>query len=133
MEAAVSRKPDDRRAARRHEHLESHGIVSARVKPGHRARVVDVSAGGALIETSHRLMPGAQVELQVESRTRKVSIGGRVLRAFVVRVFPTFVCYRGAIGFDRHLPWFADSERESSSTDARPAAPGRADATPQVI
>jgi hypothetical protein len=41
--------------------LEKHGIVSACVRPGYRARLIDVSAGGALIETSHRLLPGTSV------------------------------------------------------------------------
>ena len=37
----------------------------ARLRPGRAARVVDVSAGGALIETDWRLLPGLRVELQV--------------------------------------------------------------------
>jgi hypothetical protein len=112
-------KSPERRGMRRLEALEDHGIVSASVRPGHRARLVDVSGGGALIETSHRLLPGAPVELQVESGTDRASIRGQVLRCAVVRVRPTWMCYRGAIAFDRHLPWFVDERREA--------------ATPQVI
>jgi hypothetical protein len=109
----------DRRSARRREAFEEHRIVSTCVRPGHQARLIDVSAGGALIETSHRLLPGAPVELQVETGTDRASVRGRVLRCAVVRVRPTWVCYRGAIAFDRHLPWFADERGEA--------------ATPQVI
>jgi hypothetical protein len=109
----------DRRGMRRFDAQDAHGIVSASVRPGHRARVIDVSAGGALIETSHRLLPGASVELQVETGTDRASVRGQVLRCAVVRVRPTWVCYRGAIAFERHLPWFVEGSRER--------------ATPQVI
>jgi hypothetical protein len=114
--------------------VEDHGIVSTRVRPGHHARLIDVSAGGALIETSHRLLPGAAVELQIEAQDRCAIVPGRVLRSAVVRVRPTFVCYQGAIGFDRHLPWLPlTSEGKPSSVGARPGEPFRADATPEVI
>ena len=111
--------PHDRRGMRRLDAAGDHGIVSACVRPGHRARLVDVSAGGALIETNHRLLPGTSVELQVATGTDRASIHGQVLRCVVVRVRPTWVCYRGAIAFDRHLLWFVDGRRER--------------ATPQVI
>ena len=105
----------NRRGMRRLDALEDHGIVSAHVRPGHRARLIDVSAGGALIETSHRLLPGTSVELQVETGSDRTSIRGHVLRCAVVRVRPTWMCYRGAIAFDRHLPWFVDEVWEQSS------------------
>jgi hypothetical protein len=105
----------DRRGMRRLDALKKHGIVSACVRPGHRARLIDVSAGGALIETGHRLLPGTSVELQVQTGTDRASIRGQVLRCAVVRVRPTWVCYRGAIAFDRHLPWFVDVRGERST------------------
>ena len=107
--------PPDRRGMRRLEAFEEHRIVSACVRPGHRVRLIDVSAGGALIETSHRLLPGAPVELQVETGTDRARIRGQVLRCAVVRLRPTWVCYRGAIVFDRHLPWFVDERWERST------------------
>ena len=82
METAMSDGRPDRRGTRRIETLEEHGIVSACVRPGHRARLIDVSAGGALIETTHRLLPGASVELQVETGTgsRERSRAGAAMR-----------------------------------------------------
>ena len=111
----MSDSPSDRRGMRRLDALEEHGIVSARVRPGHRARLIDVSASGALIETSHRLLPGTSVELRVETGTDRASVRGQVLRCAVVRVRPTWVCYRGAIAFDRHLPWFVEDAGEPST------------------
>jgi hypothetical protein len=115
METTMSGELPDRRATRRLDAFEDHRIVSACVRPGHRARVIDVSAAGALIETSHRLLPGTSVELQVETGTDRTSVRGHVLRCAVVRLRPTWVCYRGAIAFDRHLPWFVDERWERST------------------
>jgi hypothetical protein len=112
MEARMKDTSPDRRGARRLDAFEEHRIVSACVRPGHRARLIDVSSRGALIETNHRLLPGTDVELDVENATDRARIRGRVLRCAVVRVRPTWVCYRGAIAFDRHLPWFVDERGE---------------------
>jgi hypothetical protein len=119
METGVSGTAPDRRSTRRREAFEEHRIVSTSVRPGHPARLIDVSAGGALIETSHRLLPGTSVELQVDTGTDRTNVRGRVVRCLVVRLRPTWVCYRGAIAFERHLPWFVE--------------PGREPSTPQVI
>jgi hypothetical protein len=130
----MSHLASDRRQTRRHRQVDEHGIVLTRVKPGHHARLVDVSAGGALIETNHRLLPGASVELHMETEGRRIGIRGRVLRCAVVRLRPASVCYRGAIGFDRHLPWFVDASGYPVPTaESRPAQPVRANATPQVL
>lgn len=111
----MSSDAPDRRGMRRLEAFDQHRIVSTCVRPGQGARLIDVCAGGALIETSHRLLPGTSVELQVETGTDRASMHGQVLRCSVVRVRPTWVCYRGAIAFDRYLPWFVDERGEPST------------------
>jgi hypothetical protein len=130
----MSEPTTERRQTHRRHRLEEHGIVSTRVRPGHDATLIDVSAGGALIETNHRLLPGAAVELQVDAGTERASVRGRVLRSRVIRVEPSSVCYRGAIGFDAHLPWFmSESGYVVPSADVRSTRADRADATPQVM
>jgi PilZ domain-containing protein len=124
----------DRRTMKRLHRIEEHGVVAARVRPGHRAHLVDVSAAGALIETSYRLLPGASLELHLETESTHTRIRGRVLRCAVVRVRPSCVCYRGAIAFDHSLPWFVDdSRRLPGSHDLRTSHPQRAFPTPEVI
>ena len=113
----MSDRPRERRGTRRLETMEEHGIVSARVTPGYHARLIDVSAAGALIETTHRLLPGRDIELHVETSIDRASIRGQVVRCAIVRVRPTWVCYRGAIVFERHLPWFVDSRRELATPE----------------
>ena len=124
----------ERRKTPRHRDPEEHGIVSTRVRPGHLAKVIDVSAGGALIETAHRLLPGSVVELHVERHTEQTRVRGRVLRCAVVRVRPAAIFYRGAIGFDRHLPWLPGDEGGAVRPhEARAAVPERASITHEVM
>ena len=110
MESVVADRAPDRRQARRRQRVEEHGIVRARVRAGRRVAILNVSAGGALVETAHRLLPGSTVELYIEGDNRQTTVRGRVLRCAVSRVRPVFVSYRGAIVFDGHLPWFVDDE-----------------------
>jgi hypothetical protein len=109
--------PDRRRTKRFGGH--DHGIISARVRPGHEVSVLDVSAGGALVEGACRLMPGTVVELQLETDRERAAITGRVLRCAVARLRSTSVCYRGAIGFERHLAWYVDTEHVGRAFPSR--------------
>ena len=95
----------DRRHTVRHSPRD-HGILIARVRPGHDATIVDVSAHGALIELAHRLCPGRRVELQLETANERAAVHGRVLRCSVAVVLASRVVYHGAIGFDSPLSWF---------------------------
>jgi hypothetical protein len=124
----------DRRAACRHTHIEEHGVVVARIRPGHHARIVDISVGGALVDTAHRLLPGRHVDLLLETANRRAATRGRVLRCAVVGVRPSAICYRGAIAFDRPLHWLAEGEREFPPVPAAGTSnPHGAHATPQVV
>jgi len=72
--------------------------------------LINISAGGALIETHHRLLPGTSIELLIERHRYRASVRGQVLRSSVVRMRPSAIWYRGAIGFDRYLPWFTETD-----------------------
>lgn len=98
----------ERRQTRRRQSFAEHGIVSARVRPGIDASVVDVSAAGALLETRHRLLPGSSVEISFAQDMRWPAVRGRVVRCAVAHVGPDRMHYRGAILFDRRLPWLSD-------------------------
>jgi hypothetical protein len=115
----------ERRRASRRYCAGEHGIVCARVRPGKRIVIIDVSANGALIEACHRLLPGAIVELHLDTADRRVTIRGRVLRCHVARVRPTSVCYRGAIAFDSDLPWLNGNEIDGYTVHGAKTWPGR--------
>jgi PilZ domain-containing protein len=124
----------DRRSSRRRRRMQEHGIVHARVRPGHLVTVIDVSAGGVCVETDRRLLPGSCVELHVESENRRACLRGRVVRCAVAAVRAASISYRGAIAFDRHLPWFEDDGGYDVPTvEKRIAVPFRANATPEVV
>jgi len=103
--------PGDTRERRRTRRRSAdHGIVSARIRPGCEASLLDVSAGGALVETACRLLPGSSIELHLATLDRQALVRGDVLRSAVVRVRAADIRYRTAVGFDRHLSWFADED-----------------------
>jgi hypothetical protein len=62
--------------------------------------LIDLSEGGALIEATHRLLPGSAVELHVADGDRRVPVRGRIVRAVVARIGAGEIHYRGAIAFD---------------------------------
>lgn len=106
--------------------------MRARMRPGYEVVLVDVSAGGALVETARRLLPGSFIELHLASAARAMSVRGRVIRCTVSRLRPASVWYRGAIKFDRELSWFHDHGTTGYSVPAaemRSAPSKRGDAT----
>ena len=124
----------DRRSFRRIG-IAEHGIISARVRPGRVVVVIDVSAGGASIEISQPLLPGAAVDLHFETAQRRTSLRGRVLRCAITQVGPTAVSYRAAIAFDRQWPSFAEGQWSGYSVptaEPQPAAAERVSSTQDV-
>jgi PilZ domain-containing protein len=102
-----------------------HGIISARVRLGYRAAVVNVSPGGVLIDISKRLLPGATVDLQIETLRDRATVPGRVVRSAIIRLRANLVSYRVAIAFDR--PWHRFSD--SGDGPGVPGPPGRESTT----
>jgi len=112
----------ERRLARRITAIAELGIRQAKVRPGHEAAVLEISSNGALIETSLRLMPGRQIELQIERGGQITPIRGRVIRSQVARVQPSRVSYRGAIGFEQPLAWLgAPANQDEYAVHGEPA------------
>jgi hypothetical protein len=122
----------ERRLTRRQQSIAEHGIVAVRVRPGISASVVDVSAAGALIETSQRLLPGTSVEICFDQGKRLPPVRGLVLRCAVAHLGPDQVSYRGAILFDRRVTWLAEPRHDGYSVPSgeRPiVCAGRASTT----
>jgi hypothetical protein len=71
------------------------------VAAGDDAQLVDVSAAGALVETTTRLLPGSRIEIRMTTTDRRVAIKGEVIRCCVQRLQP--VVYRGALRFERPI------------------------------
>lgn len=75
--------------------------IRAVLRPGYLVSLVDLSAGGALIEGPRPLRPGARVHLQLVTGTRALGISGHILRCSVASLdADNGVRYRGALRFD---------------------------------
>jgi PilZ domain-containing protein len=75
--------------------------MQARVRPGHRLVIIDLSAGGALVEGGKPLRPGSHIELHLESERWRRLFPALVLRCVVAAIDPEAgVTYRAALAFD---------------------------------
>ena len=94
----------ERRQFRRVSLADAANVVAGRIRPGVVVRVLDLSRGGGLIESGARLLPGANVDLQLESADARATIRARVVRCCVGSVSPVRIVFRGALQFDAPLP-----------------------------
>jgi len=94
----------ERRTSPRVSALGNAGMDRARLRPGRTAHVIDLSPGGALIETDWRLLPGTRVELQLGQPVPKFRVTGRILRCHVALLDRERIRYRGALAFEERLP-----------------------------
>lgn len=92
---------------RRHDaRFEPPARAEATLRPGTLVVLVDVSAGGALIEAARPLRPGARVHLVVTTAARRFAIVAHVLRCMVWSLDPVDgVTYRGGLKFEHRVDW----------------------------
>ena len=93
----------ERRAWTRVSTAERVEMASGRLRPGRGARIVDVSPGGALVETDWRLFPGTRVELQLGEPVALYRVKGRIVRCHVALLSRDRIRYRGALAFEDQL------------------------------
>jgi hypothetical protein len=103
MAGAIAR---ERRASPRVPGLAMSGMERARLRPGRTAYIVDLSAGGALIETDWRLLPGMRFEMQVGEPVPLFRVAGRILRCHVALLDRERIRYRGALVFEEQVPFW---------------------------
>lgn len=95
----------ERRAWPRVDTMTCSDLARGKLRPGRPAHIVDVSAGGALIETEWRLLPGTRVELQVGEPVALYKVQARILRCHVAHLDRGRIRYRGALVFEEQLPF----------------------------
>ena len=76
-------------------------VIGARIRPGHQVVIIDLSRGGALVDAALRILPGAVVDLQIETALGRTVHTGRVVRSAVAELNAHTVRYRAAIAFER--------------------------------
>lgn len=90
----------ERRRWMRASPLATEDVVHCRLRGGEPALVVNLSRGGALLETSQRVLPGRRYVLHWRRAGRVCAVNARMLRASVLVVGPSRVVYQGAMAFD---------------------------------
>jgi hypothetical protein len=92
----------ERRAHRRHQTEALRWIRRARLSAVHPVSIVDLSAGGVLLDSPIPLRPDSILALQIDGREFDQSIPFRVLRCQIGALLPERV-YRGACQFTRKI------------------------------
>jgi hypothetical protein len=107
---------DNRRSSIRRTLSELSWLNQIRVKYGPTVSLLDLSAGGAQIETtSYRLGPGSTVVMEIATGSETFLVPSRVLRAHVSRVLPSATTYRAALAFKDSLDLARLPEGEKQS------------------
>ena len=86
---------------RRDSRFGAHVIARMRavLRPGRTVALVNLSAGGALVESQRPLRPGSNVHLQVTADNKTIGLSAQVLRCAVAAIDAGGVQYRGALMF----------------------------------
>jgi PilZ domain-containing protein len=83
------------------------GDTHATIRPGREVSLINLSAGGALIQAGRPLRPGSRVHLQVKTPARTFGLNAHVLRCIVSSLNAVDgVTYQGAIRFDHRCDLF---------------------------
>src|SRR5215471_720632 len=94
-------------------------LNEVRLKYGPSVSLIDLSSGGAQIETTnHRLEPGRTVVIEIAGEQGDISVPSRVLRCGVTGISPE-ITYRGALEFRRPIELPLPGET-STDRDANP-------------
>lgn len=104
MGRAVTTARADRRGARRLTPDLLSAEVSARIRPGHLARVRNLSKTGVSIETSRRLSPGSVVELALVVGAEVHTTRARVVRCHIVGLGAAEIVFAGGLELEKQLP-----------------------------
>src|SRR5215467_12879654 len=121
MEPAVKAVRAERRLTPRRRTVREHGIESAHVRRGAYVTIVDAFAGGVLIETPHRLLPGMPLDIYLQHAKCISTVRGRVLRCGVVHLTASSMRYRAAIVFEQRLLWLLEKGEMGSSFTTKEA------------
>jgi hypothetical protein len=117
--------PVNRQRERRREERVTGSRLCARVRPGYRLVVIDLSVRGALVEAGRPLRPGSRVDVHLECDARRGMVAARVLRCSVAAIdSESGVTYRAALSFNEICEWVREAmpPRGSDLPDDAPGA-----------
>ena len=88
--------------------------LTGRIRPGHQVRVVDISRSGILIDSARRLLPGTQVDVQLDAGLQRHACRARVVRCGISELGPQVVIYRAGLAFEREVTWAVTGSRSDA-------------------
>ena len=84
--------------------------MRARMRPGYRLIVIDLSARGALVEAGRPLRPGSHVDVHLETDARRGTVAARVVRCAVAAIdAESGVTYRAGLSFNDSCDWVREA------------------------
>lgn len=119
----------DRRAHARLRAAELDWLRQVRLKRGPVLRLIDLSRGGALIDSRVQLRPGSTVTLELTAPASSVELSSRVLRCELAGLDDGRVTYRGACMFTE--PLLIDRIRSGEPADSASETASQAGAVHQ--
>jgi hypothetical protein len=111
-------------------------ITRATLRPGCAVHVVDLSAGGALVQAAQPLRPGARVHFQLVTTVQAFALVARILRCAVWTLdSEAGAVYRGALQFEDRFECVWEPEAlvgPAASGVSHPDQPSSGNAVPTV-
>jgi hypothetical protein len=95
-------------------------LKSVAFHQGSEVQVVDISAGGMLLETEVRMQPNMRVQLKIETSTGSFKIEGNVLRSWIASLQGA-PRYRSAIAFQHPIHMLLDNIKAKDTEQAKVA------------
>jgi len=93
----------ERRQATRRTPDAEESLRRMKLRIGPELTVIDISGGGALVEGTARLVPGARLDVHVVPRPGRVLVRTTVVRAWVSQLRGDSVTYRAGLRFDHSI------------------------------
>ena len=122
---AAGRTGADRRAHARLTGAELEWLREIRLKSGPSVKLVDLSRGGALLDSRVQMRPGSVITLEITAPSSSVEMSSRILRCHLSQIGGGAAIYRGACMFTE--PLLIEDIRRAAAPAAEPAE-GRPDA-----
>lgn len=109
----------DRRAYERIAVTDLPWVKGARLKYGAPLSLIDLSIGGAQVESAVTLRPGSTIVVQIQGEDKDIALASQVLRCHIAAIAPV-ATYRGALAFKRavQLPGLADYKANAALDSA---------------
>ena len=111
IEAPTAATGADRRAYERVAVSDLPWVKGARLKYGAPLSLIDLSIGGAQVESAVTLRPGSTIVVQIHGEDKDIALASQVLRCHIAAIAPV-ATYRGALAFKRavQLPGLASGK-----------------------